>query len=126
PVVRRPVRDAARDIPSAREIVSGIENPTPYAGGILGTKGDAKYFIASTSVVPGFNRLYWVMVQLLSERYSCFMRTKQDVGHITRVTCKDGRQVMFWKKKNPGYIEFVSRQFDREGYEIKVIRRKIV
>lgn len=106
--------------------LSAIENPAPYAGGILGTKGDSKYFIASTDVVPGYNRLYWVMVKLLSERYSCFMRSKVDVGNITRVSCKDGRQVMFWKKQNPDFIEFVSRQFDREGYEIKVIRRKIV
>jgi hypothetical protein len=121
PAAYRPAGSLDRSV-----ALSTIENPAPYAGGILGTRGDSKYFIASTEVVPGYNRLYWVIVKVLSERYSCFMRTKLDVGPMTRFTCKDGRQVLFWKKKNPEYVEFVARQFDREGYEIKVIRKKIV
>lgn len=106
--------------------LGAMENAAPYAGGLLGTKGDAKYFVATTSIIPGYNRLYWVIVKLLSERYSCFMRAKLDVGNMTRFTCKDGRQVVFWKRQQGNHIEFLSRQFDGDGYEIKVIQKRIV
>ena len=106
--------------------LNSIENPSPYAGGLLGAKGDSKYFIASLSAIPEYNRLYWVMVKVLSEKYSCFIKSKQEIGSMTRITCRDKRQVLFWKKQSGQYIEFLARQFDRDGYEIKVIRKKIV
>lgn len=111
---------------SRRIALNSIENPYPYAGGVLGAKGDSKYFIASLSAIPEYNRLYWVMVKVLSEKYSCFIRSKQEIGSMTRITCRDKRQVLFWKKQSGQYIEFLARQFDRDGYEIKVIRKKIV
>jgi hypothetical protein len=111
---------------SRRLALNAIENPFPYAGGVLGTKGDSKYFIASTMAIPEFDRLYWVMVKVLSEKYGCFIRAKQDIGTMTRITCKDRRQVLFWKNRNQDYIEFMARQYDRDGFEIKVIHKKIV
>lgn len=106
--------------------LNSIEDPYPYAGGLLGAKGDSKYFIASLTAIPQYDRLYWVMVKVLSEKYSCFIKSKQEIGSMTRITCRDKRQVLFWKKQSGQYIEFLARQFDLEGYEIKVVRKKIV
>jgi hypothetical protein len=116
-----------RDIEKNRRLILGnIESATPYAGGILGLKGSSKYFVASTSTIPEYDRLYWVIVKVLSEKYSCFIKAKQDIGLLTRFTCRDRRQVLFWKKRNNQFIEFTSRQFDRDGFEIKVVRKQIV
>jgi len=84
---------------SRQAILGNIENAAPYAGGIFGLKGSSKYFIASTTSIPEYDRLYWVIVKVLSEKYSCFIRAKQDIGLMTRFTCRDKRQVVFWKKK---------------------------
>jgi hypothetical protein len=111
---------------SRAALLGDMQNAAPYAGGILGMKGSSKYFIAATSTIPEYDRLYWVIVKVLSEKYSCFIRAKQDIGLMTRFTCRDKRQVLFWKKKNNRFIEFTSRQFDRDGYEIQVIKKQIV
>jgi hypothetical protein len=111
---------------SRAALLGDIQNAAPYAGGILGMKGSSKYFIATVSTIPEYDRLYWVIVKVLSEKYSCFIRAKQDIGLMTRFTCRDKRQVLFWKKKNNRFIEFTSRQFDRDGYEIQVIKKQIV
>ena len=111
---------------SRQALLGDIENAAPYAGGILGIKGSSKYFIASVSSIPEYDRLYWVIVKVLSEKYSCFISAKQYIGLMTRFTCRDKRQVLFWKKRNDRFIEFTSRQFDRDGFEIKVVRKQIV
>jgi hypothetical protein len=111
---------------SRAALLGDIQNASPYAGGILGMKGSSKYFIATRTTIPEYDRLYWVIVKVLSEKYSCFIRAKQDIGLMTRFTCRDKRQVLFWKKKNNHFIEFTSRQFDRDGYEIQVIKKQIV
>ena len=111
---------------SRAALLGDIQNAAPYAGGILGMRGSSKYFIATTTTIPEYDRLYWVIVKVLSEKYSCFIRAKQDIGLMTRFTCRDKRQVLFWKKKNNRFIEFTSRQFDRDGYEIQVIKKQIV
>jgi len=109
-----------------KEILGNVQNAIPFAGGILGVKGSSKYFIASVSTIPEYDRLYWVIVKVLSEKYSCFIRSKYDVGPLTRFVCRDNRQVLFWKKKNGRFIEFISRQFDRDGFEIEVVRKQVV
>jgi hypothetical protein len=55
------------------------------------------------------------------------MIEKQNYGdETTRVRCRDLRQVMMWKSTGPGWIQFQARQFDRDGYEIVVRKRRIV
>ncbi len=126
PVMRKKQAIEAHVEKSRQAILGNVENAAPYAGGILGIKGNSKYFIVSTTNIPEYDRLYGVIVKVLSEKYSCFIRSKQDIGLMTRFTCRGKRQVLFWKKKNDRFIEFTARQFDRDGYEIQVVRKQIV
>jgi hypothetical protein len=110
----------------------GIQSPgklpvsSPYEGGFYGTHGLTKIFIAPTSKIGDYSRLYWVMVKVLSEKYGCFMVAKQYAGDTTRVFCRDKRQIVFWQSRTKDWIQFASRQYDREGFEIAVKRRRIV
>lgn len=99
---------------------------TPYEGGYYGTQGLTKIFIAPTSKIGDYSRLYWVMVKVLSEKYGCFMVAKQYARDTTRVFCRDKRQIVFWQSKTRNWIQFATRQYDREGFEIAVKRRRIV
>lgn len=99
---------------------------SPYEGGFYGTRGLTKIFIAPTSKIGDYSRLYWVMVKVLSEKYGCFMVAKQYAGDTTRVFCRDKRQIVFWQSRTKDWIQFASRQYDREGFEIAVKRRRIV
>jgi len=99
---------------------------TPYEGGYYGTRGLTKIFIAPTSKIGDYSRLYWVMVKVLSEKYGCFMVAKQYARDTTRVFCRDKRQIVFWQSRTKDWIQFATRQYDREGFEIAVRRRRIV
>ncbi len=100
--------------------------PVAYEGGVFGTVGNAKMFVGSSSSIGSYDRLYWVMVKVLSEKFGCFMVAKQNHPEKTWVKCRDKRQIVFWKSKGPGFVQFFARQFDREGYEIVVKKKKIV
>jgi hypothetical protein len=99
---------------------------TPYEGGYYGTRGLTKIFIAPTSKIGNYSRLYWVMVKVLSEKYGCFMVAKQYARDTTRILCRDKRQIVFWQSKTKDWIQFATRQYDRDGFEIAVKRRRIV
>jgi hypothetical protein len=112
--------------------ITAVQSPSrlpvssPYEGGFYGTRGLTKIFIAPTSKIGDYSRLYWVMVKVLSEKYGCFMVAKQYAGDTTRVFCRDKRQIVFWQSRTKDWIQFASRQYDREGFEIAVKRRRIV
>ncbi len=103
-----------------------LEEPILFHGGVYGKRGPAKAFVASLSDVPDYDRLYWVMVHMLSEKYGCFMTKKLNQKNTSLVRCRDGRRVMFWKSRGKEWIQFVARQYDREGYEIVVRKRQII
>jgi hypothetical protein len=103
-----------------------LEGPVAYAGGVLGSVGAARLFVATTDRVHDDSRLWWVMVRLLSEKYACFMTHRQTLGERLNIGCRDGRRVSFWRSRGPGWLQFVARQFDREGYEIVVRQHRIV
>jgi hypothetical protein len=107
--------------PSTRLPVS-----VPYEGGYYGTRGLTKIFIAPTTKIGDYSRLYWVMVKVLSEKYGCFMVAKQYARDTTRVFCRDKRQIVFWQSRTKDWIQFATRQYDRDGFEIAVKRRRIV
>jgi hypothetical protein len=67
-----------------------------------------------------------VMVKVLSEKYGCFMVSKQNGPEKTWVKCRDKRQIVFWKSKGQGFVQFYSRQYDKDGYEIVVQKKKVV
>lgn len=103
-----------------------LDKPEHYHGGVYGVVGTAKFFLAPTARVADYDRLYPVMVRVLSEKYGCFMVQKLNFGELTKVTCRDKRQVVFWKSRGADWIQFYARQFDRDGYEIQVRQRRIV
>jgi hypothetical protein len=122
----RPLYNALVNGPAKRSVPAPIETPELYEGGVYGYVGSAKAFVARRRTIPDYNRLYWVMVKVLSEKYSCFMTAKQNRGDETWVQCRDGRQVVFWRDQSSRWIQFQARQYDQEGYEIAVRKHQIV
>lgn len=104
----------------------GVSQATAYQNGLFGMIGSAKYFATTTDKVEDYDRLYWIMVKVLSEKYSCFMVSKVNIGEQVNIGCRDHRNIVFWRSQGEGWIQFYARQFDRQGYEIKVERRRIV
>ena len=109
-----------------RALPAALSQPEAYEGGVFGYMGSAKGYVADRKVIPDYNRLYWVMVKVLSEKYNCFIAAKQNRGDETWIQCRDKRQVVFWRDLNAKYIQFQARQFDREGYETAVRHHEIV
>lgn len=103
-----------------------MNTPTAYEGGVFGTVGNAKMYVGPASHVTDYDRLYWVMVKVLSEKYGCFMVSRQNLPEKTMVKCRDKRRVVFWNSKGPGFVQFYARQYDKDGYEIRVEKKKIV
>lgn len=103
-----------------------IEAPSPYEDGVFGLVGGTKFFVTTRERVATFDRLYWVMIKVLSEKFGCFVTTKQQTDDQTRFTCRDRRQIVIWRSAGRNWIQFYARQYDREGYEIKVEKRRIV
>lgn len=108
------------------QIMRGLTQATFYEGGTYGTRGPSKVFIAPTSIIRDYSRLYWVMVKVLSEKYGCFMVAKRYERDTTRIWCRDKRQIVFWQSKSRDWIQFATRQYDRDGFEIAVRKRRIV
>jgi hypothetical protein len=104
-----------------------LEQPQAWEGGVAGLLGTAKVYVTTTNRIKDYEQLYVIMVRMLSQKYGCLMIEKQNYGdETTRVRCRDLRQVMMWKSTGPGWIQFHARQFDRDGYEIVVRKRRIV
>jgi hypothetical protein len=103
-----------------------LDHPYLYEKGVFGRIGSAKLFVAERKNIPDFNRLYWVMVKVLSRKYGCFMigRVKED--HKITIKCRDKRNIVMWRSMGKSWIQFYARQFDKYGYEIKVKNRRIV
>mgnify|MGYP006278709897 CR=1 FL=1 len=122
----RPMYNALVNGPAKRAVPAPLQTPELYEGGVFGYLGSAKAFVARRRTIPDYQRLYWVMVKVLSEKYSCFMTAKQNRGDETWVQCRDGRQVVFWRDQSSRWIQFQARQYDQEGYEIAVRKHQIV
>ena len=111
-------------VPSASKM--HLERSAPFAGGELGWVGSAKAFVAPLKVVPDDHHLYWVMVRVLSEKYSCFMTAKHTSRARLLVHCADGRKVLIRRERGPDFVQFHARQYDQEGYEILVKKHRKV
>lgn len=121
-----PLYNALVNGPAKRAVPAPLQTPELYEGGVFGYLGSAKAFVARRRTIPDYQRLYWVMVKVLSEKYSCFMTAKQNRGDETWVQCRDGRQVVFWRDQSSKWIQFQARQYDQEGFEIAVRKHQIV
>jgi hypothetical protein len=107
-------------------LTRGLENPTHWRDGVYGTVGPVKFYVTTTEAIPDEDRLYPVMIALLSEKYGCFIKGRVKSATSTLMRCRDNRQIVFWRGRGPGWVQFYARQYDADGYEIVVKNRRIV
>lgn len=108
-------------------IKHSVESPHIWESGVAGMLGTAKYYITTTSRIKDYDELYVIIVRMLSQKFGCLMIEKQNYSsELTRVRCRDLRQIVLWRNMGADWIEFYARQFDRDGYEIMVKKRRIV
>jgi hypothetical protein len=98
----------------------------PFYKGYYGKVGTSTLFIATRKAVPDGARLYWAIVQVLSQKYGCMMYKKINKFPYTSFLCRDGRIVVFHSRYSGEYVVFSGRQFDRKGREIVVKNRRVV
>ncbi|MCX6118740.1 MAG: hypothetical protein NT027_14460 [Proteobacteria bacterium] len=98
----------------------GLKRPMDYEGGVYGKVGSATMFIAEKSVIPDFDRLYLVMVKVLSEKYGCFITKKKSTSKMVSVRCRDDRIVVFHRFHGTDWVQFYGRQYDLAGNEVVV------
>lgn len=103
-----------------------LSDPEPYEGGVYGKIGSAVYFGSSTENISNYNRLYWVQVKVLSEKFGCFMRKKVTRGDINVFFCRDNRRVVYWRAASSDWIQFHARQFDSSWRELIVSDGRII
>ena len=83
--------------------------------GVYGKMGPNSIFVAERTAIPNYDRLYWVMVRILSEKYGCFIRRKVDRGNLVSFQCRDQRTVTMARKISDRFSMVHVRQFDRYG-----------
>jgi len=83
--------------------------------GVYGKIGPNSIFVAERAAIPNYDRLYWVMVRILSEKYGCFIRRKVDRGHSVSFQCRDQRTVKMARKISDRFSIVHVRQFDPYG-----------
>lgn len=113
---------------SLERLVAGfrIERAHAYEGGVYGKVGHVTVFAAPISQIPDYDRLYWVMVKVLSEKYGCFIKRKQSSATQVTVDCRDTRKVVFRRNRGQDWIQFYGRQYDKNGNELIVQNRRII
>jgi hypothetical protein len=100
-----------------------IQKPREFEGGVYGKVGDATVYIAPQEKVPDYDRLHWVMIKVLSEKYGCFVVKKVKVNDTISVACRDRRRVVFRRSRGPEWIMFYGRQYDVAGNEVIISAR---
>ncbi len=95
-----------------------LERPQFMDIGVYGKIGTSTAFVARRSKIQDYDRLYWVMVRVLSEKYGCFIHKKTNLGQTVRFECRDKRTIVLDRDISGGFAKFAGRQFDQMGREI--------
>jgi hypothetical protein len=96
----------------------GIERPQKMDVGVYGRVGESRVFVARRTKIPDYDRLYWVMVRVLSEKYGCLIRAKSSFQNNVKFVCRDKRTVVMDRFIDDRFAMFSVRQFDEQGREI--------
>lgn len=88
--------------------------------GVYAKIGSRVVFVADRKVVSSYDRLYWVMVKILSEKYGCFIKRKIDLGDQVYFQCRDRRTVAMQRRMSGNFAVLQSRQYDSAGLEIQI------
>lgn len=95
--------------------VAGVRKVEALDLGVYGKLGSTSIFVADRSLIPTYDRLYWAMVRILSEKYGCFIRRKIDFGDVVSFKCRDHRTVTMVRKISGKFSLIHVRQHDRDG-----------
>jgi hypothetical protein len=98
----------------------GLERPQAFDLGVYGKVGKATVFVASRLAISDYDRLYWVMVRVLSEKYGCFIVRKVGRRNNIGFACRDGRTVLMQRDISGAYAKFVGWQFDEDGRDVLI------
>jgi len=107
-------------------VLSGISRPTFFADGVYGKLGSGTVYATTVDRVADFDRLWWVMVRVLSEKYGCFIVNRSTTPVEVAVGCRDRRQVVFTRAQSSEVMMFVARQYDQRGAELAVEGGQVV
>ncbi len=102
----------------------GVSRVEPVDVGFAGKMGHSVVFAAEKRLIPDYDRLYWVMIRVLSEKYGCFIRKKVDRGELVAFKCRDQRIVTFRRRLTEQYAVFKSRQYRSDGREIVISNKR--
>jgi len=102
----------------------GVSRVEPVDVGFAGKIGHSVVFAAEKRLVPDYDRLYWVMIRVLSEKYGCFIRKKIDRGELVAFKCRDQRIVTFRRRLTQHYAVFKARQYRSDGREIVISNKR--
>lgn len=103
-----------------------VRNPVVLDGGVYGKVGTATFYAVPRSRIATYDRLYWSMMKVLSEKYGCFVKNKVVEGSTLRFYCRDKRSVVLWRAQNEQFLQFYGRQYDKLGRELIVDKHKVV
>ncbi len=103
----------------------GLERPQKMDLGVYGKIGKRTVFVAPRAAIADYDRLYWVMVRVLSEKYGCFIRSKVSTAKTVRFECRDRRTVVLDRDIAGSFAKFSGRQFDLLGREIVIKPRPV-
>jgi hypothetical protein len=102
----------------------GVSRIEPVDAGFSGKLGQSIIFAAEKRLIPNYDRLYWVMIRVLSEKYGCFIRKKIDRGELVAFKCRDQRIVTFRRRMTGQYAVFKARQYRSDGREIVMLNKQ--
>jgi hypothetical protein len=102
----------------------GVSRVEPVDVGFAGKMGHSVVFAAEKRLIPDYDRLYWVMIRVLSEKYGCFIRKKIDRGELVAFKCRDQRIVTFRRRLTERYAVFKARQYRSDGREIVIANKR--
>ena len=98
----------------------GLEKAQAMDVGVYGKLGKSTVFVAHRKHIPDYDRLYWVMVRVLSEKYGCFIKKKFPYENQIGFECRDRRKIVMQRDISGDYAKFVGWQFDPSGKEVVI------
>ena len=100
----------------------GLEKAQAMDVGVYGKLGKSTVFIAHRKHIPDYDRLYWVMIRVLSEKYGCFIKRKFPYDNQIGFECRDRRTIVMQRDISGDYAKFVGWQFDPSGKEVVITK----
>ncbi len=98
----------------------GLEKAQPLDAGVYGKLGNSTVFVAHRRDIPDYDRLYWVMIRVLSEKYGCFIKKKVPRDNQIGFQCRDRRMIVMQRDISGDYAKFVGWQYDQAGKEVVI------